>query len=200
MRDDIVDTLAANGGVMAVRELEPLVAEARGSGLAEAEAAQAARAVVRAGIEAEEMGGTGDARRSRLVVRRRGDRVIVALDVDGSDAVADAESSLLAGLAGDLDGQALAAYAANLGIKADELVASQADVIPQDRAVPPLRSVTAAADVTLSDGRLLRLAASCSQRVGVSSALELYPVDLDPVRGTSADPPKLGCGRGAHRR
>jgi serine/threonine protein kinase len=183
MRDDIVDTLVANGGVMAVREFEPLVAEARGSGLAEAEAAQAARAVVRAAIEAEEMGGsTGVASNSRLVARRRGDRVIVALDVDSGDPVPNGESSLLPGLADDFDGQALAAYAANLGFRADELVAFQADVIPQDRAVPPLRSVSAPAGVTLSDGRLLRLAASCSQQVGVSSALELYPIDLDPVR------------------
>ena len=199
MRDDIVDLVAGNDGVMAVRELEPLVAEARGSGLAEAEAAQAARAVVRAAIEAEEVGGAaGHATNPRLVVRRRGDRVIVALDVDGSDRVPDGEPSFLSGVAASFDGQALAAYAASLGTKADELVASQADVIPQDRAVPPLRSVSAPADVTLSDGRLLRLAASCSQRVGVSSALELYPVDLDPVRGGSADPPEPGRSRGTH--
>jgi serine/threonine protein kinase len=182
MRDDIVDLVAANGGVMAVRELEPLVAEARGSGLGAAEAAQAARAVVRAAIEAEEVGGSTDATKPRLIVRRRGDRVIVAVDIDHLDQIPDGESSLLTGLAAGFEGQALVAYAASLGTKADELVASQADVIPQDRAVPPLRSVSAPADVTLSDGRLLRLAASCSQRVGVSSALELYPVDLDPVR------------------
>jgi hypothetical protein len=103
----------------------------------------------------------------RLVVRRRGDRVIVAVDVDPTGQTLDTQSSALAGLAPDFNGQALAAYA---------------DVVPQERAVPPLRSVSAPPGVTLSDGRLLRLAASCSQGVGVSSALELYPVDLEPVR------------------
>ena len=49
--------VAANGGVMAVREIEHLVTDSRGSGLAEADAARAARAVVRAAIEAEETGG-----------------------------------------------------------------------------------------------------------------------------------------------
>ena len=183
VRDEIVETVAANGGVMAIREIEHLVTDARGSGLAEADAARAARAVVRAAIEAEETGGSGSGpASSRLVVRRRGDRVIVAVDIESADQDAVGEQITLAGFDVTFDGQALGAYAASLGTKADEMVASQADVIPQDRAVQPLRSVTAPAGVMLSDGRLLRLAASCSQRVGVSSALELYPVDLDPVR------------------
>ena len=36
--------------------------------------------------------------------------------------------------------------------------------------------------VALADGRLVRLAAAASQRAGVSSSLELYPLSLDPVR------------------
>lgn len=181
VREDIVEILVANGGVMAVRELEPLVADARGSGLDAAEAAKASRAVVRAAIEAEEVGGGASGiDHPRLVVRRRGDRVIVAANL--GDDVNDGDPQDAFANGAGFDGPALGAYGASLGNKADELVEAQADVIPQDRAVLPLRMVPAPAGVVLSDGRLLRLAAFCSQRVGVSSDLELYPVDLDPER------------------
>lgn len=181
VRDDLVDLLAANDGVAAVAELEPLLAAARGSGLPAADAAQAARAVVRAAIEAEELDGAGDlAQPSRLLVRRRGDRVIVALDTTLDITASDANDERT------FDGAALGAYAAALGDRADELAAGRdgtlADVVPQDRAVAQLRTIPAPDGVALADGRLLRLAAACSQRVAVSSALELYPVDLDPVR------------------
>ncbi|MDQ6797261.1 MAG: hypothetical protein M3011_04415, partial [Actinomycetota bacterium] len=53
---------------------------------------------------------------------------------------------------------------------------------PQDRAVALLRSVAAPEGVALADGRLVRLGAAASQHAGVSSALELYPLSLDPVR------------------
>jgi len=183
VRDEIIEMVAASGGVVAVRELDPLLADARGSGLPAPEAALAARAVVRAAIEAEELGsGTDGTVPPRLVVRRRGDRVIVAVDFDSSARDAEGEGSVLAELESDFDGQALGAYAAALGDKANELVGSEEDVIPQDRAVAQLRLVATPEGITLSDGRLLRLAASCSQRVAVSSALELYPLDLDPVR------------------
>ena len=183
VRAEIVEIVAGNGGVMAVRELEPLLVEARGSGLPDVEAIQAARAVVRAAIDAGEVAdGSGDTTEPRLVVRRRGDRVIVAVDAAAPDQVPDDEAMFISSPSFGFDGQALAAYAAGLGAKADELIAWQADVIPQDRALPMLRAVGAPPGVTLSDGRLLRLAASCSQGVGVSSALELYPLDLDPVR------------------
>ncbi|HUP68593.1 MAG TPA: BREX system serine/threonine kinase PglW [Acidimicrobiales bacterium] len=173
VRDDLVGMLAANGGVMAIRELDALVLETRGSGLALADATRAARAVVRAAVDSEPIlaavaDGTADA---RFVVRRRGDRVVVALDGDelGDDV-------------GAHDGQGLAAYAIALGERADEVVGAAADVIPQDRAVTLLRAVAAPDEVALPDGRLVRLAAASSLRVGVSAALELYPVDLDPVR------------------
>ncbi len=183
VRDEIVEMVAANGGVMAVRELEPLLVDDRGSGLPVPEAVQAARAVARAAIEAEELGsGTDDSEQPRLVARRRGGRVIVAVDFDSSAQDSEGNASVLTGLDANFDGRALGAYAATLGDKADELVGSQADVIPLDRVVTQLRLVSAPEGVTLSDGRLVRLAASCSQRVAVSSALELYPLDLDPVR------------------
>ena len=187
VRDELVELIAAGGGVMAVRELEPLLAELRGSGLPPADAAQAARAVVRAAIEAEEHAGRGDGSSSRVLLRRRGQRVIVALD--GS---VDTDSDRGADEAGgdsdqaSYDGAALAAYAVALGDRADELVGgrdgSTPDVVPQDRAVAQLRALAPPAGVALADGRLLRLAAACSQQVGVSSALELYPAHLDAER------------------
>ena len=184
VRDEVVDVLAAAGGVLAVREIETAIADARGSGLPVDEAARLARAVVRAAVEAEERRGDD----ARLLVRRRGDRVIVALDLqrDGSDAAGDADRTPTPQLEERFDGAALAAYAVALGDRADLLVGSAAggptDVVPQDRAVAQLRTLPAPEGVALPDGRLLRLAAGCSKRVAVSSALELYPVDLDPVR------------------
>jgi serine/threonine protein kinase len=181
VRDELVQMVAANGGVAGVRELTPLLAETRGTGLPPSAAGVAARAVARAAIEAEELGDASTGASSRLVVRRRGDRVIVALDVDGEEPGSDDVSS---NLTSDrtYDGGALAAYASALGDKADGLAGTSSDVVPQDRAVAQLRKVAAPEGVVLSDGRLLRLAAACSQGVAVSSALELYPVDLDAVR------------------
>src|ERR1039458_544048 len=98
--------------------------------------------------------------------RPQGDRVVVAVN--------DPESSL--------DGAALASYATALGDRADDIVEAAADVVPQDRAVAMLRQLQVPEGVALADGRLLRLAAAASQQVGVSSALELYPVTLEPVR------------------
>lgn len=167
VRDEVVDLVVADGGVMAVRELEPLLIEARGSGLPPGQAAVAARAVIRAAIEAEESG-TGPA--SRIVVRRRGRRVVVAIEpgVDGDRP--------------DVGGPSLAAYATALGDRADEVVSVAGDVVPQDRAVTLLRGVVPPEGVSLGDGRLIRLAAASSQHVASSSSLELYPLDLAPLR------------------
>ncbi len=165
VRDDLVELIAANGGVVAVRELEPLLVELRGSGLAPEAAVRGARAVVRAAIESEEPASEPD-RPARFVNRRHGDRVLVALDDD----------------AAEIDGASLVAYASNLGARADSLVELAADVVPQDRAVLSLRQVSPPDGVVLADGRLLRLAAASSQHVDVSAALELYPVSLDPAR------------------
>ena len=166
VRDEIAELIAANGGVVAVRELEPLLIETRGSGLPDAEAAVAARAVIRAAIEADLRDAASAGQTGRFIVRRRGDRVIVALE--------DPDAGF--------DGAALAGFGAALGDHTDALMQRAADVVPQDRAVPQLREVTPVPDSTIADGRLLRLAAAASQRVGVSAALELYPADLDPVR------------------
>jgi len=163
--DELVDLIASNGGVVAVRELEPLLVESRGSGLSPADARAVAGAVIRAAIEGEH---TAD--ESRIVVRRRVDRVLVALDIDPS-----VNGS-------GFDGAALTSFAASLGDRADEVVAAADDVIPQDRAVPALRSVSPPPELSIADGRLLRLAAAASQRAGLSIALELYPVTIDPVR------------------
>lgn len=178
VRDEIVEAIAAAGGVMAVREIEALVADRRGSGLPPDTAAQAARAVVRAAVEAEEHGDE-----SRLVVRRRGDRVIVAANRAPDEIGSDAVEAPMAG--------ALTAYAAALGDRADALVGDTAEVVAQDRALAQLRAVAAPTGVALTDGRLLRLAAACSQRTGSSAALELYPHDLEPVRALRLARPSL---------
>lgn len=183
VRDEIVEMIATNGGVVAVGELEQMIADVWGTGLPPQEATVVAGAVVRAAVEAEEaVGGRGREGRSRLVVRRRGDRVIVALNADSATPELDGDLMAAAQFDGSYDGQALGSYAAALGDKADDLVGSQGDVVPQDRAVAQLRQVETPKGMTLGDGRIVRLAASCSQRVGVSSALELYPLDIDPVR------------------
>lgn len=168
VRDELVDLVADSGGVAAVRELEPLLVDSRGSGLAPADAAQAARAVIRAAVEAEESQ-ADDETPSRLVVRRRAGRVVVAVDGPVDDRSAP-------------DGVALAAYAGALGEVADRAVAGADDVVPQDRAVTLLRAVAPPEGAALTDGRLIRLGAAASQTAGASSALELYPVDLSPVR------------------
>jgi hypothetical protein len=168
VRDEVIELIAANGGVVGVRELEPLLVESRGTGLPDDEGAIAARAVIRAAVEAELRGDDRREGRGRLTARRRGERVIVGLD--------DPEAGI--------DGAALTGFAAALGDHADALVRQVDDVIPQDRAVPQLREVPPVAGAALPDGRLVRLAASTSQHVGVSSALELYPLDLDPIRAT----------------
>jgi serine/threonine protein kinase len=168
VRDELVDLIAANGGVVAVGELDQLVIDGRGSGLPAAEATLVARAVVRAAVESDEL--VGD-QPGRFLMRRRGDRVLVALDGDGGGDCGD-----------PFDGPALATYAVALGDRADEVLRLAADVIPQDRAVAVLRAIPAPDGVLLADGRLVRLAAAASQLGGVSAALELYPRALAPLR------------------
>lgn len=163
VRNELVDLIASSYGVVAVAELDQLVVDARGSGLPPAEAAGAARAVVRAAVESDDA--------DRFVVRRHGHRVVVALD---GIAVRDDDTAY--------DGPALAAYAVALGDAADDAVKRTDDIVPQDRAVAALRAVPAPAGVVLADGRLVRLAAAASQLAGVSAALELYPRALDPLR------------------
>lgn len=168
LRSEVVDLLFVSGGVAAVRELDTLVVEQRGSGQPAEVANRWARAAVRAAIESEaDAAGDGE---TRFVLRRRGHRVIVALDPDA--ATTD----------GQADGHALATYAVELGDRVDDLLRTTADVVPQDRAVALLRDVPAPDGVALPDGRLVRLAAAASQTAGVSAALELYPSDFDPVR------------------
>ena len=168
VRAELLEMVADNGGVVAVRELEPLLVESRGSGLPAVDAVGAARAVIRAVVESDEARSLGDDD-LRQVVRRRGARVVVALDgpADRPDAA---------------DGAALAAYALALGEVADRVTTGLDDVVPQDRARDVLRAVDAPDAVGLTDGRLIRLAAAASQATGASSALELYPASLSPAR------------------
>lgn len=168
VRDELAGSIAGHGGVVAVAELDQTVIDGRGTGLPPEEAIRAARAVVRAAVESDELAAAGT---GRFVLRRRGDRVVVALDTGAEDDVAE-----------PFDGAALAAYAVALGDRADREIEVTADVVPQDRAVDALRAVRAPPGVALADGRLVRLAAGVSQRAGVSAALELYPRNLAPLR------------------
>ncbi|MGI8984051.1 MAG: BREX system serine/threonine kinase PglW [Acidimicrobiales bacterium] len=184
VRDDLADLLAANGGVMAAGQLDQLMVDGRGTGLPPADAAWAARAVVRAAIESDDAasGDAASAEPGRFVVRRRGHRVVLALDGDAGDGT-------------EHDGAALAAYAVALGDRVDKEFDLTADIVPQDRAVAALRAVPAPAGVALADGRLVRLAAASSQLAGVSAALELYPRALDPVRALRLVRPALAALR-----
>ncbi len=201
LRDDVVAVLAGLGGVGAVSEINAVVAEARGAGLSATTALTWARAAVRAAVEAEEARTDGE---PRLVVRRRGARVVLALDLvsDGDTeqqttiGVAHpgpAGSGPVGGVDGEFDGAALAAYATALGDRADEALRLADDVVPQDRAVSVLREVAAPDGVALTDGRLVRLAAASSQTAGVSTGLELYPTALDPVRAVRLVRPGLAA-------
>lgn len=194
VRDELVALIAENGGVVAVRELEAPLVESRGSGLPATEAAQAAGAVIRAAVEAEEAAADAETA-PRLVVRRRGARVVVAVDgrtegrpddpTDGRTEGRPDDPTAPDGPADDPtapDGTAGAAYAVALGDVADRAVATTGDVVGQDRALGRLRPVPPPEGTVLTDGRLIRLAAAASQSTGASSSLELYPADLAPVR------------------
>jgi serine/threonine protein kinase len=183
VRDELAEMLTAGGGVMGVLELEPLLVESRGSGLDAGDALLAARAAIRAALGAEEYEAQEHGRVGRFVVRRRGDRVVVGLNVGTDD-----DDELLTG-------DAFAAYAIALGDRADAVVDSVADVVPQDRAIAELRTVEPPEGLALADGRLLRLAATASQRAGLSTRLELYPRRLDPQRAVRLARSNLASAR-----
>jgi hypothetical protein len=124
-----------------------------------------ALAVVRAAVEAEALpDGRGEEHQPRLAVLRRAERVLVALDsLPGSDAPSAPH---------------LADYAAKLGVKADELAASdplpgRASVVRDLRAVPTPEGMA-----PLAETRLVALAAAAATRAAASPRLELYPRDL----------------------
>lgn len=164
VRLELVELLAESGRVMEVAELAVEVLARRGSALDAADARLAlAGAAVRAAIETEEK-----LDNPRLVKRRSGDKVLVAL-VAEDDPALPSDAQLLD-------------HAQALGAKADELV--RRDPLPVTRAVVrELRGVRAPDGMPiLPDTRLVSLSAAASAAAGVTARFELYPVDLEPVR------------------
>ncbi|MGW0058612.1 BREX system serine/threonine kinase PglW [Streptosporangium sandarakinum] len=169
VRDELLELLAQSGRVMAVPELAEAVLTARGSGRTDPALRRAlALAAVRAAVEIDPV--VEEPREPLLLLRRHGDRLLVALEV-GADDSPDTPAA-----------PALLDYADALGRAADRL-ASQ-EVLPTAATVlRELRAVAAPGQVpVLEDRRLVQLAAAASQRAAATSRLEIYPRDLDPVR------------------
>jgi len=152
LRTDLVDILTTAGGVMTVAELAEAILIGRGSVQDEPRRSVLALAVARACTEAER---TVDL--PRFQVRRNDGRVFVALSQD------------------------LANYAARLGEVADKL-ASEDPLVPPARVLQKLREIAVPDDGTISDTRLVRLAAAASTLAAVSSRQELYTRGLDAAR------------------
>ena len=158
LREDVLELLRAEGGVMTAAELTRAVLAVRGSASDEPRRSRLASAVTRAAVETERHRAT-----PRLTVRRAADLMLIALD-EG------------------VDGQRLADYAEQLGRKADDLAA--ADPLPSPaRTLETLQAVRAPeGHPNLAPARLVRLAAAASQTAAVSSRLEIYPRDMPAER------------------
>jgi serine/threonine protein kinase len=173
VRDELVEIVTEAGRVMTVPELAAVLRARCGAGANTPEHnVRLALAVVRAAVEAEHWAGmnvTGeDADGPRLIVLRRNDHVLVALEsLRGTD---------------DPSGQEMADYAGALGERADALAGQdplpgRGVVVRELRAVAPPEGLD-----PLADTRLVTLAAATSKRAAASPRLELYPRDLDLVK------------------
>ena len=153
LRGDIADILAAVGGVMSVPELAEAILMARGSVEEEPRRSAVATAVLRAAAEVERT-----LAEPRFHVPRERGRVLVALRLD------------------------LASYAVRLGDEADAMSGEDPLIAPA-RALQRLGEIPVPTAMTsLSDARLMRLAASASRSAAVSSRQELYPRGMDAGR------------------
>jgi serine/threonine protein kinase len=153
LRSDLVGILEGAGGVMSATELAKAILVARGSVQDEPQRTQRAVAVARVAIEVERT-----MAEPRFVVRRDGERVLVALN------------------------QGLAGYAGQLGGEADKL-ADEDPLVPPARVIQRLRDIDLpTGESVLSDARLVRLGAAASQHAAVSSRQELYPCGMDAAR------------------
>lgn len=182
VRDDLAALLLEAGRVMTAAELAGALRARRGSVEQDSGRARAfALAVVRAAAESE-MAIRGDNTEPRLLVLRRADRVLVALE----------------SLSGSSDPSApeLADFAAELGSCADELV--KLDPLPgRGVVVRELRTVDAPAGLAVqADTRLVELAAAMSHNAAASPRLELYPKDMDLVRALRISQAPAGVRRG----
>ncbi|SCL46009.1 Serine/threonine protein kinase [Micromonospora citrea] len=167
VRTQIIELLRDGGRVMGVGELATALLGSRGSvRTGDALRRAVALAAVRAAVEVDAL-----ADEPRLLLRRHGERLLVALEA-GEDDAPDTPAA-----------PALLDYADALGKAADRLAASE--VLPSPATVlRTLAAVTApggAADA-IDDRRRVLLAAVASEKAAATARLELYPRDLDPVR------------------
>lgn len=165
---EVVELTAAGGRVMAPDELAAALLERRGSTATGTQLRQAiALAAVRAAVEIDAL-----AEEKRLLTRRHGDRLLIALEVSADDPE-DTPA-----------GPALLDHADALGQVADRLAAQ--DVLPSAATVLRELSTVArrgeSAGIVLDERRTVQLAALASQRAAASPRVEIYPRDLDPVR------------------
>lgn len=151
LRDEIVNLLDENGGVMTAVELANLILLRRGSVQESPLRERWAYAVARAAVETEL--GKQD---PRWLLRRSGNNCLIADNRQQQ-------------------GEELADYACALGELADEC-AKQMPLLSPARTQERVRAVPAPASFAgLSNHRLLRLAAAASQSAALSSRVEFYP-------------------------
>ncbi len=153
LRSDVAELLATAGGVMTAAELAEAILIARGSIQDEPQRTRLAGALARACVEVERT-----MSEPRFLVRRDQGRVLIAVSQD------------------------MAGYAARLGDEADSL-ADEDPLVPPVRLLQRLREVRVPSGAsTLSDARIIRLAAAASQHAAVSSRQELYPRGMNAAR------------------
>ncbi|WP_444941915.1 BREX system serine/threonine kinase PglW [Microbulbifer sp. ZKSA004] len=154
LRDEIIELLDENGGVMTAIELADAVLLRRGSVQDSPLRERWAQAVVRVAVETEL-----SKQEPRWMLRRSGNRFLIADDRNAM-------------------GEELADYSNDLGELADECAEAQPLLSPV-RALEKIRAVPAPESFNgLSNHRLLRLAAAASQSAALSSRAEFYPRNM----------------------
>ena len=156
LRQELVGCVESQGGVATAAELAALLLASRGSEYEPEAALWLAAGLVRVAVDTE-----GQLAEPRLLSRREGRGVVIATTAE------------------------LADYAVRLGRAADRLV----DGPPDEPLASPARVVERLREIATvpglpppSDNRLVRLAAAASQQAAVSSRMELYPRNMDPLR------------------
>lgn len=152
LRTDLAEMLNLQGGVMSLRELSETLLVARGSFQDEPRRTRLARALVRAAVEVERSRND-----PRFLVSRNQGCILIATSAE------------------------LANYARRLGAEAD-LIASEDPLLAPTRVIERLRDRKTPSGVSLSDTRLIRLAAEVSEHAAISSRQELYPRGMDAAR------------------
>lgn len=155
LRQDVARLLASQGGAMTARALFAALLATRGSAQEEQLRPLYAAAALRAATETEE-----SMKEPLWRTRRSRNGIFLALTELGGEAVLD--------------------FMELLGRRADEL--AETDPLPSpQRALEVLQSVLPQG-LAFPPERLLRLAASASQKAAVSSRLEIYPRGLGAAR------------------